>query len=488
MNFKADLYRSSLTLLTDLYQITMAYGYWKSGRGDDEAVFNLSFRENPFNGGYTIACGLSYVIDYLTDLRFDETDIAYLGTLQGNDQKPLFEKEFLNYLRRLEFKLDLDAIPEGTAVFAHEPLIRVKGSVLACQLIESPLLNIVNFQTLIATKSARICQAAQGEPVVEFGLRRAQGVDGSLSASRAAYIGGCTATSNVLAGKLFGIPVKGTHAHSWVMCFDDELSAFDTYARALPNNCIFLVDTYDTLEGVRNAIQAGKNLRKAGHEMLGVRLDSGDLAYLSIEARKMLDEAGFPKVSIVATNDLDEHLISSLKQQNATIAVCGVGTKLVTAYDQPALGGIYKLSAIRRDGGDWQYKIKLSEQSLKTSTPGILQVRRFRDANGYVADMIYDALLGAPDKPIIIDPLDSLRRKELDSSKLEHEDLLVPVFRNGSQVYKSPPLDEIRKRTISQLKNFHHGVRRLVHPHSYPAGLEQRLHELKMKLILDAKV
>jgi len=488
MNFKTDLYRSSLALLTDLYQITMAYGYWKSGRDNDEAVFHLSFRENPFNGGYAIACGLSHAIDYLTNLRFDESDIAYLETLRGNDRNPLFEKEFFHYLRKLEFKLDLDAIPEGTAVFAHEPLIRVKGSVLACQLVESPLLNIINFQTLIATKAARICQAAQGEPVVEFGLRRAQGIDGSLSASRAAYIGGCTATSNVLAGKLFGIPVKGTHAHSWVMCFDDELSAFDAYAKALPNNCIFLVDTYDTLQGVRNAIETGKRLREAGHEMVGVRLDSGDLAYLSIEARKMLDEAGFPKVSIVATNDLDEHLISSLKQQNATIAVWGIGTKLVTAYDQPALGGIYKLSAIRREGENWQYKVKLSEQSLKTSTPGILQVRRFRDANGYVADMIYDTLLGISSKPIIIDPVDHLRRKKLDTSKLVHEDLLVPVLQAGRQVYRQPALGEIQQRTISQLKNFHQGVLRLDHPHSYPAGLEQRLHELKMKLILEAKV
>ena len=488
MNFKTDLYRSSLALLTDLYQITMAYGYWKSGRLNDEAVFNLSFRANPFNGGYTIACGLSHVIDYLDDLKFDGTDIAYLETLRGNDQNPLFEKKFLDYLRNLEFKLDVDAIPEGTAVFAHEPLIRVKGPLLACQLVESPILNLINFQTLIATKSARICQAAQGEPVVEFGLRRAQGIDGSLSASRAAYVGGCTATSNVLAGKLFGIPVKGTHAHSWVMCFDDELSAFEAYARALPNNCIFLVDTYDTLEGVRNAIEAGKSLRQAGHEMVGVRLDSGDLAYLSIEARKMLDEAGFPKVSIVATNDLDEHLISSLKQQNATIAVWGVGTKLVTAYDQPALGGIYKLSAIRKDGGNWQYKVKLSEQSLKTTTPGILQVRRFRDANGYVADMTYDTLLGISTNPTIIDPFDPLRQKELDVSKLDHEDLLVPVFRDGRQVYQQPSLDEIRNRTILQLKNLHQGVRRLVHPHSYPAGLEQRLYDLKVKLILDAKV
>lgn len=486
MDLKNDLYRTSLTLLTDLYQLTMAYGYWKTGLKDDEAVFNLSFRKNPFNGGYSVACGLSHVIDYLSGLKFEDSDIEYLATLKGNDQKPLFEKGFLEYLRKLEFKLDIDAIPEGTVVFAHEPIIRVKGALLACQLVESPFLNMINFQTLIATKASRICQAAQGEPVVEFGLRRAQGVDGSLSASRAAYIGGCTATSNVLAGKLFGIPVKGTHAHSWVMSFDDELSAFNAYAKSLPNNCIFLVDTYDTLKGVRNAIDAGKRLRKLGHEMVGIRLDSGDLAYLSIEARKLLDKSGFPKASIVATNDLDETLISSLKQQNATIEVWGVGTKLVTAYDQPALGGVYKLAAIRKDGGRWKYKLKLSEQSLKISTPGILQVRRFRDKNGYVADMIYDTLTGVDGKSTIIDPADPIRRRDKDLSKLEHEDLLVPIFRNGSLKYEQPALDEIRKRTITQLKNFHQGVRRLVNPHSYPAGLENRLHELKTKLILAA--
>lgn len=487
MNIASDLYRTSLALLTDLYQLTMAYGYWKTGRADDEAVFHLFFRKNPFKGGYTVACGLSHVIDYLNNLRFDESDVKYLSTLTGNDKKPLFEEAFLRYLADLRFKLDIDAVPEGTVVFSQEPLLRVSGSLLACQLVETPFLNMMNFQSLIATKAARICQAAQGEPVLEFGLRRAQGIDGAIAASRAAYIGGCTATSNVLAGKAFGIPVKGTHAHSWVMSFDDELTAFDAYAKAMPNNCVFLVDTYDTLEGVKHAIKIGNRLRKTGHEMVGIRLDSGDLAYLSIEARRMLDEAGFPKASIVASNDLDEDIITSLKQQNATIAVWGVGTKLITAYDQPALGGVYKLAAIRKRGGKWQYKVKLSEQAVKTSTPGILQVRRFRDETNFVADMIYDVGLGAPDKVTIIDPLEPIRRKDLDAAKFKHEDLLVPVFRGGKQVYQQPALADLRQRTMTQLQGFHQGVRRLVNPHEYPAGLEQRLYDLKMKLILEAR-
>ena len=488
MNITADLYRSSLTLLTDLYQLTMAYGYWKAAKAEEEAVFHMFFRSHPFKGGYTVTAGLSYVMDYMNNLKFIGSDLEYLETLKGNDGKALFEVKFLKYLENLKFHFDLDAIPEGTVVFPQEPLARVQGSLLACQLVESPLLNIINFQTLIATKAARICQAAGGEPVVEFGLRRAQGIDGALAASRAAYIGGCTATSNLMAGKMFGIPVKGTHAHSWVMSFDDELASFDAYAKAMPNNCIFLVDTYNTIQGVKNAIRIGKKMRKQGHAMVGIRLDSGDLAYLSLESRRLLDEAGFTQASIVASNDLDEEIITSLKQQDAKITVWGVGTKLVTAYDQPALGGVYKLAAIRQPGGKWTYKVKLSEQSVKTSTPGILQVRRFMSEMGYVADMIYDVNLGdGGKKTTIIDPLNPIRRKSIDSAKLKHEDLLVPVFRGGKQVYESEPLPAIRQRTAEHLGRFHQGVRRLVNPHEYPAGLEERLHRLKMKLVLKAQ-
>jgi nicotinate phosphoribosyltransferase len=482
-----DIYRTPLALLTDLYQLTMAYGYWKTGRAEQEAVFHLFFRQNPFKGGYTIATGLQYVVDYLDSFQFSEDDVQYLGGLEGNDGQPLFERGFLEYLVGLKLRCDVDAVPEGTVVFPHQPLIRVKGPILQCQILETALLNIVNFQSLIATKASRICAATGGEPVLEFGLRRAQGIDGALAASRAAYIGGCAATSNVLAGKLFGIPVKGTHAHSWVMSFDDEISAFESYAEAMPNNCVFLVDTYDTIEGVRKAIEVGQELRKTGHEMVGVRLDSGDLAYLSIEARRLLDEAGFPNATIVASNDLDEGIIASLKDQGAKIAVWGVGTKLVTAYDQPALGGVYKLGAMMNDLGQWQPKVKLSEQAIKTSTPGILQVRRFCNDQGAVADMIYNELAGEPADSVMVDPLDPTRRRRLDSDLLMASDLLIPIVRNGKIVHQQGELAAIRKHAAEQLALFEGGIRRHTNPHQYPVGLEQRLHDLKTDLILRAR-
>src|SRR5437764_9359466 len=288
MSMMVNVFNPSLALLTDLYELTMAYGYWKNGLADREAVFHLAFRKPPFEGGYAIACGLSSAIDYVKKLQFGDGDLAYLAQQQGNDGKPLFDRAFLVHMRRMRFNLEVDAVPEGTVVFANEPLLRIKGPLLQSQIVETALLNMINFQTLIATKSARICQAARGEPVLEFGLRRAQGIDGAISATRAAYIGGCAATSNVLAGKIFGIPVKGTHAHSWVMSFDSEIESFEAYAKVLPNNCIFLVDTYNTIDGVRHAIEVAKALRQRGHEMAGIRLDSGDLAYLSVEARRML--------------------------------------------------------------------------------------------------------------------------------------------------------------------------------------------------------
>jgi nicotinate phosphoribosyltransferase len=387
----------------------------------------------------------------------------------------------------MEFACDIDAIPEGTIVFPHEPLLRVRGPILQAQIIETPLLNILNFQSLIATKAARVAHAARGEPVLEFGLRRAQGIDGGISASRAAYVGGCAATSNLLAGKLFNIPVRGTHAHSWVMSFDDEMEAFEAYARAMPNNCVFLVDTYDTLEGVRRAAEVGKWLRSQGHEMVGIRLDSGDLAYLSIEARKILDEAGFPNAAILASNDLDENVINSLKDQGAKIGVWGVGTRLATAYDQPALGGVYKLSAQRDPAGPWQYKIKLSEQTAKVSIPGVLQVRRFRNPSGeFAGDAIYNEPSGISDAPTIVDPMDVTRRKTF-SSATTFDDLLVPVFRTGKLVHSTPQLDDVRRRLRDQLAGFHGGVKRFVNPHQYPVGLEKRLHDLRMDLILKAR-
>ncbi len=480
-----QLYSQSLSLLTDLYQLTMAYGYWKSGTAEKEAVFNLFFRKNPFGGGYTIAAGLEQAIDFIQNFRFSKEDTDYLGSLTGSDDKPLFEPAFLEYLQDLRFTGEVDAIPEGTVVFPQEPLLRVRGPILQCQILETPLLNLINFQSLIATKAARIKQVTKGEPILEFGLRRAQGMDGGITASRASYIGGADATSNVLAGKLYGIPVKGTHAHSWVMSFDSEEEAFETYAEVMPNNCIFLVDTFDTLEGVKKAIETGKKLEAKGYKLGGIRLDSGDLAYFSIEARKLLDAAGFTDTSIVASNDLDENIIQSLKDQGATINVWGVGTKLVTAYDQPALGGVYKLAAIRDDKNDeWEYKIKLSEQTIKISTPGIQQVRRYRNDNGFVADMIYNTeAFEAKDGEVMVDPMDFTKRRKMENS-LPHEDLLVPVFRKGELVYKLPPIQDIKKRVLDQLADFHEGIKRFVNPHLYPVGLEKSLYDFKTDLIL----
>ena len=477
----------SVALLTDLYQLTMAFGYWKQGKADQQAVFHLFYRSNPFRGGYVVAAGLQPALELIRDFRFRADDVEFLATITGNDGMPIFEPAFLDYLSKLQLSVDVDAIPEGTVVFPHEPLLRIRGSILQCQLLETALLNIVNFQSLIATKASRIVLAARGDSVLEFGLRRAQGIDGALAASRAAYIGGCSATSNVLAGKLFGIPVRGTHAHSWVMSFDSELESFSAYAQAMPNNCVFLVDTYDTLEGVRHAIAIGQRLKSSGHRMVGIRLDSGDLASLSIEARKLLDAAGFADAVIVASNDLDERLIQSLKQQGAAIAVWGVGTKLVTAYDQPALGGVYKLGAIQASNGSWLPKIKLSEQLVKTSTPGVLQVRRYFDNEGNATnDMIFNELVSLPAQCKLIDPFDSSICREMRDSVV-FEDLLKPAIRNGKVLGEFPSLFAIRTRSSQQLQKFSSSVLRFDNPQKYSVGLEQQLHELKSQLVKQAR-
>lgn len=486
MEILNKLYRHSLTLLTDLYELTMAYGYWKLGMADKEVAFHLTFRQNPFKGGYAVACGLSQVIDYLQNFRFDDEDIAYLGTIPGNDGRPIFDNAFLQYLKGLTLTFNLDALPEGTIVFPQEPLVRVTGPLLQCQILESALLNMINFQTLVATKAARICLAAEGDPVMEFGLRRAQGIDGGVSASRAAFVGGCSGTSNVLAGKLYDIPVKGTHAHSWVMVFDDELQAFRDYAKAMPNNCIFLVDTYDTLQGVRHAVAVAKELREAGHEMVGIRIDSGDLAYLSSEAQKILEEAGFGDKSIVGSSDLDEHVIHSIKVQDAPISSWGVGTRLATAYDDPALGGVYKLTAVRNKNGRWDYKVKLSEQLIKVTTPGVLQVRRYRRNNDFKADAIYDVQLGVEEPCTIVDPLNPTRLMHIPAGT-PHEDLLVPIFEGGRLIYDVPNSHEARHRCLEQIGRLHPAIRRLLNPHEYPAGIEMRLHDLRTDLIRAAR-
>jgi nicotinate phosphoribosyltransferase len=482
----SSLYRPSLALLTDLYELTMAYGYWRSGAGEQEAVFSLSFRHNPFGGGFSVACGLGLAAEYLEELHFRPEDLDFLSGLLGNDDHPLFPPAFLDFLATLRFECDLDAVPEGTVVFPQEPLLKVRGPLIQAQIVESALLGLINFQTLIATKAARVCLAAGGDPVIEFGLRRAQGIDGALAASRAAYIGGVAATSNVLAGRLYGIPVKGTHAHSWVMAFDGELEAFRAYAEAMPNNCIFLVDTYDTLEGVRHAIRVGRSLEAAGHQLAGIRLDSGDLAYLSAEARRRLDQEGFADATILASNDLDERVIESLKQQGAKIGAWGVGTRLVTGYDEPALGGVYKLSAIRRPGEPWRFPIKLSEQTIKISTPGLLAVRRFHSHGEFLGDLIYDEELGIEPPPVLVDPADMTRRKPMAADTPSSE-LLEPVFRRGRRVGELLSLAEARQRVGEQLAGFHPGIKRFVYPHLYPVGLERRLHERKTELVLEAR-
>ncbi|MBW3629865.1 MAG: nicotinate phosphoribosyltransferase [Gemmatimonadetes bacterium] len=464
----------------------MAYGYWKTGRHRLEAVFHHTFRTLPFGGGFAVACGLTPAIEYIEAFRFESDDLDYLAALKGANGEPLFETRFLEYLRALRIDCDVDMVREGTVVFPHEPLLRVRGPIIQAQLLETALLNQVNFQTLIATKAARVCLAAEGEEVLEFGLRRAQGIDGGVSASRAAYVGGCAATSNVLAGKLHGIPVRGTHAHSWVMAFASEVEAFEAYAEAMPNNCVFLVDTFDTLQGVRNAVRVGQRLRDTGHRLLGIRLDSGDLAYLSIEARRILDEAGFQDASIFASSELNEQIIASLKQQGAAIDRWAVGTQLATAYDQPALGGVYKLAAVREHGGEWEPRIKLSEQAVKVSNPGILQTRRFVLDGEMAGDMIFDELFPPPDGRTIVDPLDMTRRKHF-AATASHYDLLVPVFRAGRRVYDPPSLAASRDHARQELASLHSGAKRSVNPHLYPVGLEPGLHERKTELILKAR-
>lgn len=476
------IYGQSIALLTDLYQLTMSYGYWKMGLSSKEAVFHLFFRKNPFKGGFTIAAGLEAVICFLDNFHFDESDLQYLSTITGVDDKPIFPNDFLQYLGKLKFSCDVDAVPEGTVVFPFEPMLRIQGPLIECQILESILLNLINFPSLIATKAARVCLAAQGEQVLEFGLRRAQGIDGALTASRASYIGGCHATSNVLAGKLFGIPVRGTHSHSWVMAFEEEVEAFQAYAKALPNHCIFLVDTYDSIEGVKKAIEVGKWLKSQGKRMIGIRLDSGDLADLSIKSRALLDNAGLTDAAIFASNDLDETVITELKRQGALINLWGVGTSLVTAKDQSALDGVYKLSAIRDPGGAWQYKLKLSEQMTKVSNPGILQVRRYHTNSENVCDAIYDLNLPLKNHYPIIDPLDPTKQKTI-KPELDSYDLLVPIYRQGKRVYELPSLNSIRQNTQRELSQFPIGIKRFLNPHQYVVGMEKSLYDMKIDLI-----
>ncbi len=469
----------NLTMLTDLYQLTMMYGYFKRGMGKNQAVFDLFFRRTRENSAYAVMAGVESVIDYINNLHFGEEDIAYLRSLE------LFDESFLDYLRNMKFTGEIFAMPEGTIVFPYEPLLRVKAPIMEAQLVETALLNLVNHQTLIATKASRVVYAANGDSVSEFGLRRAQGPDAGIYGARAAIIGGCDATSNVLTGQLFDIAVKGTHAHSWVMSFPDEISAFRAYAETFPTSCMLLVDTYDTLRsGVPNAIKAFDELRAKGYEPLGIRLDSGDLAYLSKKARAMLDEAGYPKAKIFASSDLDETVIRDLKAQGACIDVWGVGTKLITSDDCPALGGVYKLAAEVVDG-QMIPKIKLSDNPAKVTTPGYKKVYRlYKKKNGKaIADlMTLDDEVIDESKPLrIFDPAQTW--KSMVVTDFTARELLVPIFLDGKQVYQSPDIKQIQAYAKQELSTMWEEYKRLLNPHVYKVDLSDRLYNLKQSLL-----
>lgn len=476
-------------LLTDLYQLTMAQGYWESGKTDDMACFHMYFRENPFKGGFAVACGMAQLAEMVETFSFSDDDIEYLASLPAPGTGMLFDPAFLEYVRALELDVDIDAVHEGTVVFAGEPLVRVMGPIMHCQLLETALLNCVNFQTLIATKAARVCLAAGDAPVAEFGLRRAQGAGGGLWASRAAVVGGCASTSNVLAGKLYGIPVSGTHAHSWVMSFSSELEAFRAYAKAMPENCVLLVDTYDVKQGIENAVTVGLEMRERGDRLAGIRIDSGDLAWLSKMARARLDEAGLSDCGIVLSNDLDEYTIQSLRDQGASVTSYGVGTKLATAYDQPTLGGVYKLSATKNAGeAVWRDRIKITEQAAKLTVPGVLDVRRYYHEDGRLAgDMVFDANHGVSERELIVDPSDSLRRKVLSGKRFET--LLAPLARSGKAVLEAGDRDAMsaRERAFAQVATLDESQKRMLNPHSYPVGLECGLFERRNNLVVQLR-
>ncbi|MCL2810296.1 MAG: nicotinate phosphoribosyltransferase [Clostridia bacterium] len=469
----------NLTMMTDLYELTMMNGYWHFGMQDQRAVFDLFYRKQGETTAHAVAAGLEQAIDYIRNLRFTPEDIAYLGSLG------VFEQGFLNTLADFRFTGDVDAVPEGTVVFPDEPILRVNAPIMQAQLVETALLNIINHQTLIATKARRVVQAAQGDAVLEFGLRRAQGPDAGIYGARAAIIGGCTATSNVMTGVLFGIPVRGTHAHSWVMSFPSELEAFRAYAKVFPEGCLLLVDTYDTLKsGVPNAIKVFHELRASGQEPAGIRLDSGDIAYLSRTARRMLDEAGFPNARIVASGDLDEEVIWDLKAQGAAINTWGVGTRLITSQDNPALGGVYKLAA-QEVNGEMQPCIKISDNPAKVTNPGIKKVLRiYNKADGMaIADLIaLEEESFDPTKPLtIFDPENTWKRMTLTDYTMRN--LLEPVFRNGELVYQLPDLDSITAYAQRDLDTFWEEYKRLRRPHIYKVDLSDGLYALKQRLL-----
>ena len=475
--------KRNFTLLTDFYELTMMQGYFRE-KADDIVVFDAFYRKNPSGSGYAIACGLEQVIDYIKNLSFSYEDVDYLRSLN------MFDEEFLNYLAGFHFTGDIYAIPEGSVVFPYEPLVKVVAPIMEAQLVETALLNIVNHQSLIATKASRVCYAAKGDGVMEFGLRRAQGPDAGTYGARAAVIGGCVGTSNVLAGEMFDVPIMGTHAHSWIMTFKDEYTAFKEYARLYPDACTLLVDTYDTLKsGVPNAIRVFQKMKDAGihPKSYGIRLDSGDLAYLSKEAYKMLAAAGFDDATISASSDLDEYLIDSLKTQGAKITSWGVGTNLITSKDCPAFGGVYKLAAVKQGDGEFVPKIKLSENTEKITNPGNKTTYRIygKDSHKVIADII--CLVGETfneDEPLLLfDPVATWKKTLLAPETYTMRELPVQVFKDGECIYHSPKVMDIQKYCKEELNTLWDETKRLVNPHEVHVDLSKPLWDMKHALL-----
>ncbi len=465
----------NLTMMTDLYQLTMMDGYFLEGKANDTAVFDVFFRQKD-TINYAVFAGLDQAIDYIKELHFSAEDIEYLRSLK------IFHPEFLDYLKDFRFTGDMYSVREGDIVYPQEPIVIIKAPLIEAQLIETALLNIISHQTLIATKSARIVAAARGKSVVEFGLRRAQGPDAGIYGARAAIIGGCNGTSNVLTGQMFDIPVKGTHSHSWVMSFDSELDAFRAFAKVYPDTCLLLVDTYDSIQGIKNAITVFNELKATGHSPIGVRLDSGDLAYLSKVARKMLDDAGFPNAVVFASGDIDEYLLESLNSQGAKIDVYGVGTKLITSEDTPSLGGVYKLSAIESDG-ELQPRMKISDSIVKVTNPGLKTLYRLYDKKSgmAVADLI--ALSGETiEKPLVLTH-ETERWKTTTLDDYDMRCLLHKIFENGKNVYDKPSLGEIVEFANAEKSKFWDEYKRIDNPQIYKVNLSDGLYELKHRIL-----
>jgi nicotinate phosphoribosyltransferase len=476
--------RQNLTLMTDLYELTMMQGYFRNKDQNETVIFDAFYRNNPSESGYAICAGLDQVIDYIQNLHFDKEDIDYLASLN------MFDADFLDYLKDFRFTGSVYAIPEGSVMFPREPMVKVIAPIMQAQLVETAILNIINHQSLIATKTSRVCFAAKGDGIMEFGLRRAQGPDAGTYGARAAMIGGCIGTSNVLAGQLFDVPVKGTHAHSWIMSFPDEYTAFKAYAEIYPNACLLLVDTYDTLKsGIPNAIRVFKEMRESGMELrnYGIRLDSGDLAYLSKKARKMLDAAGFSDAVISASNDLDEYLIDSLKAQGATITSWGVGTNLITSKDCPSFGGVYKLAAVRNKDGKFIPKIKLSENSEKVTNPGNKTIYRIyeKETGKIKADLIclVDEVFTEEEPILLFDPSEPWKKTKLPAGTFTLREMMIPVFVDGECVYESPKVMDIRAYCERELDTLWPETRRLVNPHNVYVDLSAKLYDIKIELL-----